>query len=96
MVQLLKRGVLLMLISLIIKPFAIFINFLIGLLGGFFGDFSFIVSGLDALINLIGYGVYFMGFSTFQLCISSISFWFTVDIIWACIEWVYKKIPGVD
>lgn len=85
-----------MLVSLMFKPFAIFINFLIGLLGGFFGDYSFVCSGFGVILDLIGYGVYFMGSSTFQLCISTIGFWFTVDIVWACIEWIYKKIPGVD
>lgn len=85
-----------MLISLILKPFFIFINFLIGLLGGFFGDIAFVNYGFDVVVDLIGYGVYFMGSSTFNLVISSIAFWFTIDIAWACIEWLYKKIPGID
>lgn len=85
-----------MLISLILKPFFIFINFLIGLLGGFFGNVSFISSGFDVVVDLLGYGIYFMGSNTFNFVISSIGFWFTIDIAWACIEWLYKKIPGVD
>ena len=85
-----------MLIGLILKPFFIFINFIIGLLGGFFGDIRFINNGFDVVVDLVGYGVYFMGASTFNLVISSIAFWFTVDMAWACIEWLYKKIPGVD
>ena len=85
-----------MLISLMFKPFALFINFLIGLLGGFFGDYHFINYGFGVVLDLIGYGVNFMGSSTFQLCISTIGFWFTIDMAWACIEWIYKKIPGVD
>lgn len=85
-----------MLLSLILKPFFIFINFLIGLLGGFFGDVQFINYGFDVVIDLLGYGVFFMGYSTFSLVISSIGFWFTIDMAWACIEWLYKKIPGVE
>lgn len=85
-----------MLLALILKPFFMFINFIIGLLGGFFGDVVFISQGFGVVLDLIGYGVYFMGASTFSLVVSSIGFWFTVDIAWACIEWIYKKIPGID
>ena len=85
-----------MLLTLILKPFFIFINFLIGLLGGFFGDVQFINYGFDVVVDLLGYGVFFMGYSTFSLVISSIGFWFTIDMVWACIEWLYKKIPGVE
>lgn len=30
------------------------------------------------------------------LIISNITFWYSVQFGWAIIEWVYKKIPGVD
>ena len=85
-----------MLLSLILKPFFILINFFIGLLGGFVCDIPFINYGFDVVIDLIGYGVYFMGYSTFNLVVSTIAFWLTLDMAWACIEWLYKKIPGVD
>lgn len=85
-----------MLLGLILKPFFLFINLLISMLGGFFGDVKFIVGGFDIIIDLIAYGVYFMGASTFSLLISSIGFWFTIEMVWAIIEWIYKKIPGVD
>lgn len=85
-----------MLIALIMKPFFIFINFLIATLGGFFGSYQFVNEGFEVLLDILGYGVYFMGFSTFNLVIGSIAFWFTVDIAWAVIEWIYIKIPGVN
>ena len=85
-----------MLLGLVLKPFFILINFFIGLLGGFVGDIPFINHGFDVVVDLIGYGVYFMGYSTFNLVISTIAFWLTLDMAWACIEWLYKKIPGVD
>ena len=44
-----------MLISLMFKPFALFINFLIGILGGFFGDYQFINHGFGVVLDLIGY-----------------------------------------
>ena len=55
-----------MLLSLILKPFFILINFFIGLLGGFVGDIPFINHGFDVVVDLIGYGVYFMGYSTYN------------------------------
>ena len=30
------------------------------------------------------------------LIIGNVTFWATVQFSWAGIEWVYKKIPGVD
>lgn len=85
-----------MLIALIMKPFFIFVNFLIATIGGFFGDYQFINSGFEVILDILGYGVYFFGASTFTFVISSIAFWFTVDIAWAVIEWLYVKIPGVN
>lgn len=41
-------------------------------------------------------GLYFFGAAPFVMCISMVIFWTMVDFTWSCIEWVYKKIPGVD
>lgn len=78
------------------KPFFIFINFLISLFGGFFGNYQFITGGFETILDILGHGVYFMGVDTFAFVVSSIAFWFTVDIAWAVIEWIYIKIPGVN
>lgn len=84
-----------MLIGLVLAPFWLLINFIISLLGGFFGDYSFTVHSFDVLLSVLGYGVYFFGATTFCMVVSSISFWLTLDMSWAFIEWVYKKIPGI-
>lgn len=32
----------------------------------------------------------------FIIIISNVSFWLTVQMTWAIIEWIYKKIPGIN
>ena len=85
-----------MLIEMILSPIWVIINGLISLLGGFFGEFSWSVGNFDVLLDLLGYGVYFFGATTFCMVVSNIAFWLTVDMVWAIVEWIYKKIPGVS
>ena len=85
-----------MLIQMILTPIWSIINGLISLLGGFFGEFTWSVGNFDVLLDLLGYGVYFFGTTTFCMVVSNIAFWLTVDMVWAIVEWIYKKIPGVS
>ena len=85
-----------MLIQLLLTPIWAIINGLISLLGVFFGEFTWSVGNFDVLLDLLGYGVYFFGTSTFCMVVSNIAFWLTVDMVWAIVEWIYKKIPGVN
>lgn len=85
-----------MILSLILSPIWFLINQLISLLGGFFGDYDFTVKSFGVLLDVLGYGVYFFGANTFCMVVSSIVFWLTVDLVWAIIEWIYKKIPGIS
>lgn len=32
----------------------------------------------------------------FIIIISNVSFWLTVQMTWAIIEWIYKKVPGIN
>ena len=85
-----------MLIQMILTPIWAIINGLISLLGGFFGEFTWSVGNFDVLLDLLGYGVYFFGATTFCMVVSNISFWLTVDMVWVIVEWIYKKIPGIS
>lgn len=70
----------------------IFVDFFITLLPTF--DLS--SNSFLAIYELMSYGVWIVGKETFVLIMSSILAWFTIFYGWAVIEWVYKKIPGIN
>ena len=46
--------------------------------------------------SILGSAIDFFGAGTFTLVISNIVFWSTAHLVWAIIEWIYIKIPGVN
>ena len=50
---------------------------------------------ISGFINFLAYGFYVFPFSLFMIFIANILFWLSAQMLWAIIEWVYKKIPGV-
>jgi len=32
----------------------------------------------------------------FFTCIASITFWLSLQFVWAVVEWVYNKVPGIN
>lgn len=46
--------------------------------------------------TLLGWALNFFPPSLWGTIILSIGFWYGIQMTWAIIEWVYKKIPGVD
>lgn len=54
-------------------------------------DNGWIVSTL----TLLNKALYFFPQDVWWLFISNLSFWLTAQLTWACIEWAYKKIPGI-
>lgn len=44
----------------------------------------------------IKHGAYFFPLDCLAVAISTFVLWYGVLISWSTIEWVYKKIPGVD
>ena len=54
------------------------------------------ISDVTKFFDIIGTGLYFFGTDAFSFAIGSLIFWFGVDLGWGVIEWLYKKIPGVD
>lgn len=51
---------------------------------------------ISSLTALIGKAFIVFPVDVFKLCISNVIFWLSVQMGWAIIEWVYKKIPGVS
>lgn len=81
-----------MIIQLMMYPLWILVYSVIGLIP----VLSSVPSGFDALLNIIGYGCAFIGTDFFLALLGNIIFWLTAQMGWAVIEWVYKKIPGVN
>lgn len=46
--------------------------------------------------TLIAWALNFFPPDLWAFVIQSIGFWYGIMMLWAVIEWVYKKIPGVD
>lgn len=47
-------------------------------------------------VNLISKGLIFFPNDVWIVTMSNISFWLIAQMAWAALEWVYKKLPGVD
>lgn len=82
-----------MITELVLKVFFGFANFLIGLLPKMNNEQGSITS---VFYDLLQYGIYFFGSSPFAMVFASVVLWASIDILWAIIEWVYIKIPGVN
>lgn len=47
-------------------------------------------------LSLIHTGLCIFPFAVFQVAFGNFMFWQIIHFTWAIIEWVYKKIPGID
>lgn len=54
------------------------------------------LTGVATFYNYISIGLDFCGTFPFISIVGNVLGWCAIDISWAVIEWVYKKIPGVD
>ena len=60
-------------------------------------DFSTVSSTVGTTFyQFLQVGCYFFGAQNFYLVITCVLSWASIDLIWAIIEWIYKKAPGVD
>jgi hypothetical protein len=65
----------------------------------FFPDLSQFTTGIeivDVFIASLAYGFVLFPLHLFAFFIGNVVFWLGFHVIWAVIEWVYKKIPGVN
>ena len=81
-----------MIIELLLSPIFLLISACIGLL-------PTLVALPNWLIYFIEYvrkGLSFFPSTVFIIIMSNVVFWLSLHMIWAIIEWLYKKVPGVD
>jgi len=86
-----------MIIQIILDPIFSFINFIIDFIPSIEDDM--VLGGLNgvvAIMNVLNIGFYIFPASMFFIVVANVIFWSTVQITWAMVEWVYKKIPGVN
>lgn len=81
-----------MIIQGLLYPFFLLIDLLVSLIPST-NSTQPVVTGF---FDILGKGLYYFGAGTFTIIIANVTFWSTIHIAWAIIEWVYKKIPGVD
>lgn len=81
-----------MIIELLLTPIFALIKGFLGLMPSMPVVADFVSSG----ISWISKGLYFFPLPVWIACIGSIIFWSFGGIGWSFIEWIYKKIPGVD
>lgn len=81
-----------MLVEFFLSPILFLINKLIE----FMPQGYELPSWIGSTISLLRKGMYFFPLDVWLILIANITFWLTVQMVWAVIEWLYKKIPGVD
>lgn len=81
-----------MLIELILSPFFGLIDLVITLLP----NIPSVNVTLSNLVIFVRKGLYFTDTGVFSLVLGTVITFSTLQLGWAVIEWIYKKIPGVD
>lgn len=81
-----------MIIELLVSPIFALIKGLISLIPQSYDLPNYITDVFSLLVKASE----FFPMDMFVLCIGNIGFWLAVHFVWAIVEWVYKKIPGVD
>lgn len=81
-----------MLIELVTGPVFALINTIVDMIPDGWQIPNFIGYTLDILKYPMGV---FPG-DLWILIIGNVAFWYMVQLTWGVVEWVYKKIPGVD
>lgn len=59
-------------------------------------DMGDLPTWIDNAASLLGYILMFFPIDVFAFIIGNVGLWMGAHFIWAVIEWIYKKLPGVD
>ena len=81
-----------MIVELLCTPIFLLIQFIISLLPVAYEVPDF----LSATLDLLSKALYFFPADVFFIVIGNITTWHFIHLGWVSIEWVYKKIPGVN
>lgn len=82
-----------MILKLVLSPIFMLLNGVVDIIPGGFMTEGFDISGI---IFLISQAFVIFPYDLFQLIIGNVMFWLELQFVWAIVEWVYKKIPGVS
>ena len=82
-----------MILELILTPIFLVISGFIALIPD--GVLS-LQNWLISFVSVVKTGLSIFPPGVFTIVIANISFWLVAHMTWAIIEWLYKKIPGVD
>lgn len=80
-----------MIVELLTIPFIAVVEFMISLIPEGFVLPSYISYTLD----ILKYPLSIFPIDLWVLIISNVSFWYMVQVSWAVVEWIYKKIPTI-
>ena len=81
-----------MIIKLLLEP----IFFLIESIISFIPEGTSIPSWLSNTVDVLKYPMSIFPADVWIALISSVIFWYVAQMTWAIIEWIIKKIPGVN
>lgn len=81
-----------MILELVLTPIFMLLNFLLDL----FPKMPDVPNWVSSIIDLVSSGLYIFPAPIWALCLGSVVFWSFGQIGWRIVEWIYKKIPGVD
>lgn len=82
-----------MIIDLILAPIRIFATTVLNMVN--VSDFVVPLWGIEAA-NLFAKALMFFPPEVYLVTMGNIAFWTTLLLSWSLIEWIYKKIPGIN
>ena len=84
-----------MIIALLLRPIFALLRFAVNQIPMLDIDVGSGVT-LSALFEIMGVAFYVFPASLFFIFIGNVVFWMSAHMAWAVVEWVYKKIPGIN
>lgn len=54
------------------------------------------IVGIPQASKILSYALWFFPIEIWLIAIANVSFWIVTGFSWTMIEWLYKKIPGVN
>ena len=82
-----------MIIEGLLAAFFVFVNYVVNLLPE---NNQVINYGIGGIMGILGFAFRYFPIGLFTFAMMNISFWLSIQFVWAVIEWIYKKIPGVN
>jgi len=79
-------------IELLFAPIFSLLKFIISFLPSGFS----LPSWLSDSISVVSRGLIFFPVDVWKVLIGNILFWLYAQLVWAIIEWIYRKIPGIS